>query len=242
MLFLFHKSQEFSLLLSATCVPCAMQRLRDSPSQDNTPENVEMVDHILGNVSGDVPELGGILSAVLAYAVPWNDVTIFTRVVEGTEQDEYNCDLFGFFGQEKLLEICRTFPFKEVQHTSVQVPVHHTALQTDRITFENSLTTILDASATFQQQVDLIRALRTQSSAGDSAQDVSEWCSERITQVLGCLDLDFSTDDIPTLLSVIAERDLSVIPNVFVLFDFVWISVINHGLVQHPPAIPAKRR
>ena len=218
-----------------------MQRLRDSPSQDKTPENVKMVDHILGNVSADVPELGGILSAVLAYAVPWKDVTIFTRVVERTEEDEYNDDLFGFFGQEKLLEICHTFPFKEVEQTCVQVPVHHTALHTDRITFENSLTTILNASATFQQQVDLIRALRTQSSTGDSAQDVSEWCSERIPDIFQYLHLDFKTDDIPTLLSVVAEGDLSVIPNVLVLFDLFGYLSFTMASVQHSPAIPAKR-
>ena len=113
-----------------------MQRLRNSPSQDKTPENIEMVDHILGNVSVDVPELGSILSAVLAYAVPWKDVTIFERVLEGTEEDDYNYDLFGFFGQEKLLEICRTFPFKEVQHSYVQDPF--ITLHTDRITLKTA--------------------------------------------------------------------------------------------------------
>jgi hypothetical protein len=113
-LFLFHKDQELSLLLSAGGVSYALQRIRDNASQDKTPENVHMVEYILQNASGGNHE--GTLSAVASYAVQWKDVKIWKRVIEKAGEDEKD-NLFALLGEEKISEACGTFHFDEIQTT-----------------------------------------------------------------------------------------------------------------------------
>ena len=113
-LFLFHKDQELSLLLSAGGVSCALQRIRDNTSQDKTPENVAMVEYILRNASSR--KHNDILAAVAGYVAHWKDVKTWKQVIEKICEDDRD-KIFALFGNEKLFEVCCSFHLDEIQTT-----------------------------------------------------------------------------------------------------------------------------
>jgi hypothetical protein len=80
------------------------------------------------------------------------------------------------------------------------------------------LTTILDSDVAFWNQVDIIKLLQTRS----SDENVTKWCSERVTMILTSLQkMKLSKDDAPALLAIIADRGLAalaVLTDVFVHF------------------------
>jgi hypothetical protein len=111
-LFLFPKSQQFSLSLISGSVPSALQRIQDNPSQDKTPENVLIVDYILKHASAGIHR--SALSVIAGYAVHWKDVVIWKQVVEKAKDND---NYFGLIGKENLFKACCTFPFGDIQTT-----------------------------------------------------------------------------------------------------------------------------
>ena len=84
-------------------------------SKDRTPETVEIIHYILrnGNVTARVA-----LAGVAEYGLLWKDAKIWQEAVvkAGADKD------INVFGQDKVLEACRTFSFADVQPTYVSYP------------------------------------------------------------------------------------------------------------------------
>jgi hypothetical protein len=101
------------------------------------------------------------------------------------------------------------------------------------------LTAILDSGATFQNQADVIKLLRT----GSAEENVTKWCGERMSLILTSLNkMELSADDAPALLSVIADKGLAVLTDVsvylFASSPFVTLPLslaFYHNLGRNPP-------
>jgi hypothetical protein len=120
---LFHKNQELSLSLASGDVPFALRRIRDSPSQEKTPENVLVINYILKNAHAQIDR--SQVSAVADYAVLWKDVDIWKRVVEKvnpSKKHSYDSGPFELLGKENVLKACSTFDFDDIQATYVMSP------------------------------------------------------------------------------------------------------------------------
>jgi len=210
-LFLFHKSQEFSLLLASGDLSSALQKLRDNPAQDKTPENVSVVNHILKHAYAQQHEKE--LSAVADYAVLWKDVDVWKPaigMVVRSKRSAYGTGPFALVGKENILKACGTFRFNDIQATYVLSPCRWSSLT---LSYLIRLTAILDSGATFQDQMEAMKVLRT----GSSEENVTKWCDERMSLILTSLQkINLSVDDAPALLSVIADRGLTVLTGVLV--------------------------
>ena len=210
-LFLFHKNRELSLLLASGDISAALQKIHDNPSQEKTPENVSVIDYILEHVRAQEDERE--ISAIADYAVLWKDADIWKRVVEKvnhSKKSSYDDGPFKQIGKENVFKACSTFDFNDIKTTYVMSPHLYSNLTTSR---SIRLTAILDSDVTFQNQADLIKHLRT----GSSKENVTKWCDERMSLILTSLQkMKLSADDAPAILSIIADRGLAVLADVFV--------------------------
>ena len=191
----------------------ALKKIQDSPSQEKTPENVFVINYILKHARAETDKRE--ISAVAGYAVLWKDADIWKRVVEKVNQSRkssYHVGPFELLGKENIAKACSTFDFNDIQTTYVISSHQYISLTTSH---SIRLTTILDTGVTFQNQADLIKLLQT----GSSEENVTKWCSERMTMILTSLQkMKLSKDDAPALLSIIADRGLAVLTDVFVYF------------------------
>ena len=212
-LFLFHKNQELSRPLASGDVSSVLRRIQDNPSQEKTPENVLVVNHILKHAHAQHDQ--SELSAVAVYALLWKDIDIWKHVIEKVSQSKINSYHIGPFeviGKEGIFKACSTFHFNDIQTTYVISSHPHPGLTTSH---SIRLTAILDSGVTIQNQLDIIKLLQTRS----SDENVTKWCSERMSMILTSLQkMKLLKDDAPALLSVIADRGLAVLTDVFVYF------------------------
>jgi hypothetical protein len=237
-LFLFHKNQELSLLLASGDVSSALQKIRDNHSQEKIPENVSAINYILKHARAQNHEIE--ISAVAGYAVLWKDVDIWKHAIQKLnhgKKDSYAIGAFDPVGKENVFKACSTFHFDDIETTYV-LPPH----QCSTLTWSHSirLTAILDSDVTFRYQVDVIKLLRT----GCSEKNVIKWCNQRMSLILSSLHkLNLSADDVPALLSVIADRGLAVLTDVSVhLFASSFVALplslaFYHNLDRNPAGI-----
>jgi len=183
----------------------ALSKVRDSPSQEKTPENVLVINYILNHPHAQHHK--SEMSAIASYAVLWKDTDIWKRVVEKVNDNKersYDSGPFKVLGKENVLKACSTFDFNEIQTMYVMSPRQHFLTSSHSI----RLTTILDSDVTFRNQVDIIKLLQTRS----SDENVTKWCSERVTKILTSLQkMKLSKDDAPALLAIIANRGLAAL-------------------------------
>jgi hypothetical protein len=210
-LFLFHKNQELSLSLASGNMSAALQKIQDNASQEKTPENVSVINYILEHALAQEDKRE--ISAVAGYAVLWKDADIWKRVVEKinhSKKSSYHVGPFKRIGKENIFKACSTFDFNDIKTTYVISPHLYSSLTTSR---SIRLTAILDSDVSFQHQADLIKHLRT----GSSKENVTKWCDERMSLILTSLQkMNLSVDDAPAILSIIADRGLAVLTDVFV--------------------------
>jgi len=107
-LVIFHKNHALDVLLEAGGVQYALQKLEKNALQDGTEENRRTVDHILQYADVKLLQDKDALLQTANYAVQWNDVAIWKRVVEKVGVDD-NAHAIG------VLEACRVFPFEPIR-------------------------------------------------------------------------------------------------------------------------------